>query len=57
MAQKIGIRREDMYHWERRTPLVPGDLSTLSSEGSLVFLVQSSEKRAFSGEEYRSAGM
>ena len=45
-----------MYHWERRVPLVPGDLRRLSDENGLRFVVQSSEKRAFTDDEYRDAG-
>ncbi len=57
MGDRIGIRREDMYHWERRTPLVPQDLVALSSQEGLSFAVQSSDKRAFTHEEYRSSGL
>lgn len=57
MVHKIGIRREDMYAWERRTPLVPEDLASLSAEGEPEFLVQSSDKRAFTDTEYREAGL
>jgi len=57
MVLKIGIRREDMYAWERRTPLVPDDLASLSADAELGFLVQSSEKRAFTDAEYREAGL
>ena len=56
MSDRIGLRREDMYHWERRVPLVPGDLRRLSDENGLRFVVQSSEKRAFTDDEYRDAG-
>ena len=56
MVHKIGIRREDMYAWERRTPLVPSDLAELAASDSFEFLVQSSEKRAFTDDQYRAAG-
>jgi len=56
VSDRIGLRREDMYHWERRVPLVPGDLRRLSDENGLRFVVQSSEKRAFTDDEYRDAG-
>lgn len=55
MKRRIGVRREDMYAWERRVPLVPDDLRELAEHGH-VFVVQASEKRAFSDEEYRQAG-
>jgi len=44
-----------MYAWERRVPLVPADLAALAEQG-FRFVVQSSEKRAFSDEEYRAVG-
>lgn len=55
MKGKIGVRREDMYAWERRVPLVPEDVRLLT-QGGLSFLVQSSTKRAFTEDEYRAAG-
>ena len=57
MGDRIGLRREDMYHWERRVPLVPDDLRALSESDGLTFSVQSSEKRAFTDGEYRAAGL
>jgi len=57
MVDRIGIRREDMYEWERRVPLVPQDLRELTDGQGLRFLVQSSAKRAFSDEEYRATGL
>ena len=56
MVDRIGVRREDMYHWERRVPLVPRDLRELSDEIGLTFLVQSSDQRAYPDEEYEAAG-
>jgi len=52
----VGIRREDMYHWERRTPLVPEDAAELASSGIEV-MVQSSDKRAFPDDDYRRLGL
>jgi len=57
MGDRIGIRQEDMYHWERRVPLVPQDLREISDEFGLAFRIQSSSKRAFSDDEYRAAGL
>ena len=57
MGLKVGIRREDMYTWERRAPLVPGDLAELASTRGYEFVVQSSDKRAFTDAEYRDAGI
>ena len=56
MAKTIGIRREDKNEWERRVPLVPGDVSELGEKYGIKTLVQPSEIRIFSDEEYRKAG-
>ena len=56
MKGSIGIRREDMYHWERRVPLVPEDIRELSEERGLPFRIEISDKRAFTEDEYRAAG-
>jgi hypothetical protein len=53
MSTKIGIRREDMYEWERRTPLTPEDAWELVQDAGLDVVVQSSQKRVFTDEEYR----
>ncbi len=53
----VGLRREDMYHWERRTPLVPADIQQLSKDSGLEFVIQSSDMRAYSDDEYRDAGL
>ena len=55
MTGPIGIRREDMYAWERRVPLVPDDARELVENG-LDLVVQSSPKRAFGDDEFRAAG-
>ena len=57
MVGKIGIRREDMYAWERRTPLIPSDAAALAQELGVDVAVQASGKRAFSDDEYRAAGL
>lgn len=46
-----------MYQWERRTPLIPTDIQELSREAELEFIVQSSDMRAYSDDEYRDAGL
>ena len=53
----VGLRREDMYHWERRTPLVPNDIVQIAQETGLAFSIQSSDMRAYSDDEYRAAGL
>ncbi len=57
MTKKIGVRREDLYPWERRTPLVPQDARELREEHGIDVIVQSSAKRVFTETEYRDAGI
>ena len=57
MKQKIGIRREDMYAWERRTPIVPTDARDLVSEHGLDIVAQSSDKRVFTAADYERVGI
>jgi len=57
MNKRIGIRREDMYAWERRTPLTPQDARELVEENALEILAQSSDKRVFTSEDYQRAGI
>ena len=52
----IGIRHEDKYAPERRTPLVPLDVRSLTTESGIPFQVEYSPKRVFTQEEYESAG-
>jgi len=42
MSVKIGVRHEDKYAMERRTPLTPGHVKKLKEENNLEFVVQSS---------------
>lgn len=56
MSKRIGIRREDKNVWERRVPLTPQHVSSLSRESGLSFCVQSSAIRAFPDSDYRAAG-
>lgn len=53
---RIGIRREDKSPWERRTPLVPGDLQGLIREHGLQFTAQTAPRRAFPDDAFRKAG-
>ncbi|MCK4570375.1 hypothetical protein KAT84_00350 [Candidatus Bipolaricaulota bacterium] len=53
----VGLRRENMYHWERRTPLIPDHIQELSQDTGLQFIVQSSDMRAYSDDEYRGVGL
>ena len=56
MIKMIGIRREDKNEWERRVPLVPSDASELREKYGIKTIIQPSEIRVFSDEEYRKAG-
>lgn len=46
-----------MYHWERRTPLIPVHVRELAQAMGTDFIVQSSDMRAYSDDEYREAGL
>jgi len=56
MAPLIGIRREDINRWERRTPLIPNHIRELRERYGVDTLVQSSPLRVFSDEDYRLQG-
>jgi len=57
MNKKVGIRREDMYAWERRTPLIPQDARDLVEQYDLEIVAQSSDKRVFTASDYERAGI
>ncbi len=56
MCAKIGIRHEDKYLMERRTPIVPDHVDKLIKKHQLKFQVQHSPKRVFPDDAYREAG-
>ena len=56
MGNYIGIRHEDKYLMELRAPLTPKHVERLIKTKKLDFIVQTSEKRVFSDEEYIKAG-
>jgi len=56
MSNFIGIRHEDKYVMERRAPLTPKHVERLIKNKKLDFVIQSSEKRVFTDEEYIKAG-
>jgi saccharopine dehydrogenase (NAD+, L-lysine-forming) len=56
MIKTIGIRREDKNEWERRVPLVPGDVAELGEKYGIKTIIQPSEVRIFSDDEYQKAG-
>jgi alpha-aminoadipic semialdehyde synthase len=52
----IGIRREDKNHWERRAPVSPVHVAELVAERGHSVVVQPSQIRIYSDQEYREAG-
>jgi len=52
----LGIRREDKNRWERRVPLVPSDVKTLTAAHNASFVIQPSPIRACPISEYESVG-
>ncbi|MBI5219618.1 MAG: hypothetical protein HY958_11870 [Bacteroidia bacterium] len=56
MSICIGIRHEDKYRSETRTPLVPRHAERLVKTQNIDVIVQSSPKRIFSDNEYLKAG-
>ena len=56
MSKFIGIRYEDKYKMERRAPLTPRHVAKLVNQKKLDIVVETSEKRIFTDEEYRQAG-
>lgn len=56
MSFTIGIRREDKNRWERRAPLVPGDVAELIGVHGLSVVVQPSNLRAFPVGDYLQEG-
>jgi len=56
MSNFIGIRHEDKYAMERRAPLTPKHVERLIKTKKLDIIIQSSEKRVFTEEEYLKAG-
>ena len=56
MVTRIGIRREDKNAWERRVPIIPEHVRTLTDQHPIEFVVQPSGIRVFGDDEYREAG-
>ncbi|MBK7213013.1 MAG: hypothetical protein IPH88_06895 [Bacteroidales bacterium] len=56
MSNFIGIRHEDKYLMERRAPLTPKHVERLVRLKKLDIIVQYSDKRVFTEEEYVKAG-
>lgn len=56
MSKFIGIRHEDKYEMERRSPLTPRHIEHLIRHHKLDFIIESSEKRIFSDEDFIRSG-
>jgi saccharopine dehydrogenase (NAD+, L-lysine forming) len=56
MSATIGIRHEDKYEMERRTPLSPRHVEMLIKKHNLNIVVQTSDRRIFPDHEYIIAG-
>ncbi len=56
MHKTIGIRHEDKYEMERRTPITPGHAAKLIQHEGLEVVAESSPKRVFLAQEYKEAG-
>ena len=56
MSNFIGIRHEDRYESERRSPLTPRHVERLVKQKKLDIIVQGSERRIFTDQEYIDAG-
>ena len=56
MEKVIAIRREDKNKWERRAPLTPEHVREFKEKYGIKTIVQPSQIRVFSDEEYRRAG-
>jgi saccharopine dehydrogenase (NAD+, L-lysine-forming) len=56
MKPIIGIRREDKNVWERRVPLTPDHVRDLIEDFDVGVVVQPSEIRVYTAEEYESVG-
>lgn len=52
----LGIRREDKSKWEKRAPLAPDHVKELAEKHGIQTILQPSEIRVFSDDEYRQAG-
>ncbi len=56
MNKSIGLRREDKNKWEKRVPIIPADVEELIEQNDLKVIVQPSNIRVFSDEEYKNLG-
>ena len=56
MGAILGIRREDKNRWEQRVPLAPQHVLELKKKYGIETLIQPSDIRVFSEDDYRKVG-
>jgi len=56
MSYTLGIRREDKNKWERRVPVTPEHVKELKEKYDVETIIQPSQIRVFTDEEYESRG-
>jgi len=56
MSFDLGIRREDKNRWERRVPIIPDHVKELKNKYDIKTVIQPSNIRIFTNEEYKVAG-
>ena len=56
MSFILGIRREDKNKWERRVPIIPEHAKELKEKHDVETIIQPSQIRVFTDEEYESRG-
>jgi len=56
MSFTIGVRREDKNEWEKRVPITPEHVAELIEKFDIKTVVQPSNIRAFSDDDYRKIG-
>ena len=56
MSNYICIRQEDKYAMEKRAPLTPKHVERLVKYKKMDIIIQSSDKRVFTDDEYLKAG-
>ena len=56
MNKTVGIRHEDKYKMERRVAIFPKHVNKIIKDHGLKFLVETSQKRIFTDNEFKDAG-
>jgi len=56
MTLVLGIRREDKNKWEKRVPIIPEHVKQLKEKHGIQTIIQPSNIRAYSDEQFEKAG-